>query len=124
MSYCTCKSGARIVGGCAHAVSVLYHLSQKDQVQVAHGKKRKRTARIAPGTVLSASKASTESVPNIKLARSVIYEVDCIIQDDEDLTIRIKRQRKHYSVVVQDDVQQHSDHEETDPEDAMDIDED
>jgi hypothetical protein len=127
VSYCTCKSGARIVGGCAHAVSILYHLSQKDKAQVGDNKKRKRTARIAPGTVLSASKATTVSVPNIKLSRSVIYEVDCIIQDDEhdeDLTIRIKRKRMHYSVVVQDDDPQHSNHVEIKSDDAMDIDED
>ena len=33
LSYCTCKSGARTMGGCAHSCAILYYLSNHNDIE-------------------------------------------------------------------------------------------
>ena len=121
LSYCSCKSGARVVGGCTHAVSVLYYLCQKFEVsppetspeaspeastdvspvRSLRSRRRNRSSSSNSEFVRSARKRQRDPVPNIKLSRTPVYEIDCIIQEEEgdDISIRIKRGRFEYSVV-------------------------
>ena len=75
ITYCTCKSGARTLGGCAHSCTILYHLTAKDdnsQLEPVNSSKK----RVLASGAIDLKSFKTQKMEKLKMTEENLQEDD------------------------------------------------